>query len=243
MTQMDQIKSAQEKIKKLFLAVCNNGEQSKGLPNNCLSCGQYMGQEAKTINQRGLHGVAAAVRVLAYCDDRQCKETIKKLGNYVGKRTDIEKDKIQDAKLSGDELNVAKISELLYAFSAVRGNVGNVSELSEALSRRLLSSSSLEGGWPYFLDPGTRVSEAEVIPTSLAYLALSEYGASNEELNSTATYLKSYLKSQIQNKTTEISSDFFAGILCLYVLVTCKTSRDGHTSRDTLKLYKRALNH
>ena len=56
------IDEAIDRIREAFITQCRDGQQSKLLPNGHYACGQFLGELNKT--QRGLHGTAAAIRVL-----------------------------------------------------------------------------------------------------------------------------------------------------------------------------------
>ena len=52
------IKSARKHIEHLFEDQCANGNQTTNLPDDTLAaCGQFIGDNARSIGQRGLHGI------------------------------------------------------------------------------------------------------------------------------------------------------------------------------------------
>lgn len=74
-----QIDNALEQITKLFLEQCTHGEQTKILPGDYAACGQFVGQDAAQIQQYGLHGISAALRVLGPCPTESCRVVVRKL--------------------------------------------------------------------------------------------------------------------------------------------------------------------
>src|SRR4051812_30022491 len=63
------LKAARIRIANLFADQCETGDQTKELNDPLLAaCGQFIGPKASHFKQKGLHGTAAAIRVLADSD-------------------------------------------------------------------------------------------------------------------------------------------------------------------------------
>ena len=86
----DQIESAQSQIARQFVKQCTEGSQTTSLPQNAAACGQFLGNDAVHNAQRGLHGTAAAIQVLARHGNEPARELVPKLIEYIQNRDNLE---------------------------------------------------------------------------------------------------------------------------------------------------------
>jgi hypothetical protein len=174
------LRHASDHIESLFLETCLNGAQSADLPSGVFACGHYLDTPGR--NQRGLHGMAAAVRVLAQSSVPRAPEAVRGLVAYLEDRETLERnrpvspveDTSTEAWLARDNLKTIKNAEILYALSFVRRGVANVDRLVSTYVDRLATDNP--HGWPVFLDepPGS----ADLLPTAYAIRALASHGYS-----------------------------------------------------------------
>src|SRR5690554_3312942 len=113
MIAIEKISIAKEAICKTVLNQVEEGEQSKSLPD-AYACGQFL--KVPTTIQRGLHGTAAAIRVLAGFDSTY-NEQIKKLLVYLENIESFEKKDEMSDGLGRNLNNIIKNSEILFALS------------------------------------------------------------------------------------------------------------------------------
>lgn len=219
---------SQEEINNLFVEQVRNGRQSITLGPGVFSCGQFLGYLDS--NQKGLHGTAAALRVLSAFPQIN-QDLINGLISYVVNFNDIEND-TPDKDI--DYNNVIKKSELLYSFSFIRGGTADCSELIRKYSRELIDSRIQDRAWSFFTN--NNAEEADILPTSYATLAL----AANNFPEAGVGCL--FLKNQIEEITKERFKDpetFAKVILALYVLIF---SEKHSLKGDDRKKYKSILN-
>lgn len=206
---------AQDKIKKMFLEQVQKGEQSKSLnDNNLLACGQFL--KYLESNQRGLHGTAAALRVISYYErDEECKKALQSLLQYAKSFVEIEKkldDKNEQSAII-DNNNIIKKAELLYSLSFIKsGTAADRDALIQSIATDLKNSQIDDECWPFFSD--TNKEESNIFPTAISVLAL--------HANNCDGYKKGqeFLLNEIKKiKKIEDPETFSMIVLALYVLV------------------------
>jgi hypothetical protein len=87
------IVAAREKVVELLMEQCEHGQQTVTLGNTALAaCGQFIGEAAKRVTQRGLHGTAAAVAVLASVpkSNTRAQALLPRLVKYTSSREEVE---------------------------------------------------------------------------------------------------------------------------------------------------------
>lgn len=216
------IQQARKRIAERFLDQCVNGAQSKTLPDGAMACGQCIGSAARRREQRGLHGTAAALRVLGQVPNEQERALLAKLVHYVQDRADLEIGALSDearantlrAKCDLDSSNVIKVSELLYSLSFVPEDVPGRSALIQELSRKLAQAKIDDKGWSYFT--GVSDNEVQLLPTAYAVLGLRR---NRILVDGPARYLLNHLNSRAMSKESREESDVMIDVACLYAVV------------------------
>jgi len=204
-----------------FIQQCSFGLQVKALPKDVKACGQFLGE--KVSPQRGLHGTAAAIRVLAEDSRSEARALIPQLIRYVeNRRTCEESDPAVDRKwldnqLAHDDANVIKISDLLLGLAFVGGAVCGTEALRKDLADRLVKGKLDERGWGYFLHrPG---GAPELLPTAHAVRALATHGY---PVTPQVEYLLSALTKPSSTAAGMTRADISVRVFCLYVLCFTK---------------------
>jgi len=235
----NRIDDTKKRIAKLFIDQCQNGAQTKCLESyKAAACGQFIGGNAKNSKQRGLHGTAAALRVLAETDSADSRTLIPKIITYLEKREEIEvslqKEKARQ-KCNLDEKNTIKISEVLYALSLVGHGIQSTEPLVQKIAERLIQSMKERKGWSYFVDD---VDPPQLLPTAYAILGLSANGYPQAE--GASEYLAEVLKGRYVEKKTdrnEIDADVIVDVACLYAITFAKV----HIQNDFLKTVLKSI--
>jgi hypothetical protein len=205
-TSNDELRAAADAITELFAAQVAHGQQSKSLPAGQLACGQFLQNLANA--QIGLHGTAAALRVLGPSTEAGHPALVSGLVAFVtGRLTEAVHPGQQtfEGRLKTDRNNVIKVSEVLWALKFVPAATAQTQDTVRELARRL-QESMIEGkGWGYFLDS---TSEA-ALPTAYATRALFVHGFSVD------ANLR-HLEAAVTHPSAD--SDVFERIACLFVL-------------------------
>ncbi len=236
MVTFQQILDTQQEIQKNFLEECENGQQSADLKqNNAMACGQFMGKNARSIVQRGLHGTAAAIRVLSGSNESKYKSIVGKLLNYLINREQDDKS-LDVERLNLDKNDVIKLSETLSSLTKLGISLSGIQEHANKIAENLLLSKKNKG-WSFYLD--SNFNDPEILPTAFAFLALTKYGSSSEKLEDTLNYLNNYIKNNILNPTKTTIIDFSVDIFCLYSLVF--RGDFSSYSKEDKKLYRDAF--
>ncbi|SRR6266567_1918355 len=226
-----QCTEAQRRLIQIFADQCREGEQTKKLPPEAAACGQFLGDPGRT--HRGLHGSAAAIRVLgdggADARDLSCR-----ILTYLTNRSDIERRVLVNSadtlnKIAVDERNVIKLSETLFALRFIPLSECDAHPLVTDLAKRL-DEARVGRGWNYFTDtPG---EEADPVPTAFAVRALA---AHQLDVGIPASFLLEVVQGGIQ-------ADLFVQALCLFAL-TFLPNQDGidpkMLGRALTKLWRR----
>lgn len=227
----DRMEKAMVRIVQMFVEQCQNGAQSKELADAKLcACGQFLGERTKT--QRGVHGTAAAIRVLSSDSEKPETRLIQNLVAYVEKRCDVEPDtELLREKLEQDESNVIKQSELLLALNKLPPRVEK-QKLAQKLAEKLRAGMNDDSAWSYFLE---NKGDCEVLPTAYATAALRQYGFTIETRKS-VEWLLGQLKDTYVAQKTDLRqrslADRTIDVFSLYVL-TFKVHDTSH--EDTLR--------
>ena len=107
-------------IVELFTQQCEHGAQTESFPPEMATCGQFIGDEARNIAQYGLHGIAAALRVLGTQSSEECRLLVTRLVTYCEVLFQIHPSlTLAPEQRVGDTDNVIKLGELLYGLSFV----------------------------------------------------------------------------------------------------------------------------
>ena len=232
------LEEARSEILQRFVNKCQKGLQISDLPNDVSACGQYLDAGSR---QRGLHGTAAALRVLSGSKDTEARSLSERIVSYLVSRTDIEvgltttnTEQVQRG-IDRDNQNVIKVSEVLYALSFVDGSVkgreGLIGDLAEALRKGIIHGN----GWDYFLDGSEK---PELLPTAFAIRALAEHGY-DEDIEGPAKFLQGFLKDP-KEESWKSRADINVRANCLYVLTFSK-GLDRLVDRSVLKKAMSAL--
>ena len=233
----EQIQQARSRISDLFVKQCLHGHQATPLEaSGATACGQFLDSGVATLEplgQRGIHGTASALRVLAETAHAEAPTLVARLVRYLETREAIEirpntavVDTIR-SRLAYDKNNVIKVSEVLYALSYVQTGVSDKDGLVKALAESLLTGIRDGKGWPYFLDQ----EAPELLPTAYAVLALERngYGA-RVEVEKAAAFLMEEVGRRTRSEaagTDAFNSDTTTNIVCLYAL-TFRRQPNGH---------------
>lgn len=209
MLSIDDLSRARVKIAEQFVRQCRDGPQSTGLAAGIKACGQRLGETESP--QRGLHGTAAAIRVLAAYDNGDARLLLPQLVRYIKERESVEPSKEGD-RLRADSCNVIKISETLYALYHVDAAVAQTEELRRQLASTLTSGMVAGQGWSYYTD---RPQTVEPLPTALAVQALATEGY---PVNGPVQSLMSTVISNGTGIAAIATADVSVKVLCLYVL-------------------------
>ncbi|MGE0680736.1 MAG: hypothetical protein AB7P69_07490 [Candidatus Binatia bacterium] len=221
-----QINEARSKIVKLFIDQCTRGQQTRSLNDtHAAGCGQFIGESAYLLTQRGFHGTAAALRVLAETEDAAARDLVPKLVYYFKNRKDLELKNLTNPDLGEvhrkcevDESNVIKISEMLYSLCLVRPGLGTETEdLIKKLAQQLQDGLKQDlQGWGYFLDE-PKNSSASLLPTAYAVFGLSH---ARYRVDQQVKFLLDKLKARhLHNNTPVIeSTDITTDVACLYAV-------------------------
>jgi hypothetical protein len=223
------IDHARDRIGALFVDQCGHGPQTVGLEDHTMAaCGQFLNERRS--RQRGIHGTAAALSVLARAQMPQARHLSSCLLNYIRNRAAAECRGVghaecveRTAKIEFDASNVIKLSEVLWALSFVQPAVGEKESLSRNLAQTLTTGVREGRGWSYFVDDR---NGPELLPTAFAVRALASNGYPVAE---PVAYLLDSMDTPPSGQ-----SDVFVQIVVLFVL-TYLDPRPEHVSNDHLK--------
>ncbi len=226
MIRREDIAIAKRSIADRFLHHCKFGPQVKALPRDVKACGQFLDEEGS--RQRGMHGTAAAIRVLGADGSGDARALLPQLIQYVERRDEIElatvtrdEDKAQLAnQISRDDANVIKVSELLLALAFVERAVCPTEALCKKLAERLMNGRIDDRGWGYFLD--RREGEPQLLPTAHAVRALSMHGYS---VGKPLEYILNALTTPSAGSAAVTRVDISVRVFCLYVLSFSKNGQ------------------
>jgi hypothetical protein len=203
-----EIDRAMRRISDVFAQQCGHGAQSKSLPAEMAACGQFVGTDAQQIEQHGLHGMAAALRVLGPQTSDECRALVVRLVTYCqacfGLHPTITLTAEQRVR---DTDNVIKLGELLYGLSFVTAAHADRDRLIRHIAERLNASIVDGRGWGYF----TGDSEAHLLPTAYALRGLAQH-------NFPITAPRTYILDHLQRTPNSSTADITTAIACAYCL-------------------------
>ena len=226
-----QLENVFAKIAVLFVDQCNYGKQSIGLPGSA-ACGQFVGAKARDLPHRGLHGVAAALRVLSVTESPEARQLVPKLVKYIDHRINPQASApvdLEPAQIDSDK-NVIKLGELLYSLSCVPAGRAPTDALVRSIANRLLSSRREGKGWTYFTNSTDPI---DPLPTAFAVLGLCRHGY-GPEIGPQIAYLEQAILNDSSCEGLSIH-DNSVQIVCLFSLVF----RDLPVSQITVKKFRR----
>lgn len=223
---LTKIDNAKDKIRELFFTQCKHGKQTTSLNNQAVAaCGQFLDVMEKP--QRGLHGTAAAIRVLGQETKQETAALVPMMVEYIKQRDVYEPN--DQIKCKSDNNNVVKISE---AFIALKYLKEADTTVVVQFAKRLRAGFKREQGWSWFLDDQ---GDVEPFPTAFACYALS-FDGYHAEVNKAHQYLIEYLKqNDPKNGSRKRYADTMTDVLCLYVLTEVTS---GRTTSEERKLFK-----
>jgi hypothetical protein len=167
-----------------------------------------------TTTQRGLHGTAAAIEVLAEMPGAEARDYTRRLVHYVDEQSTIERlladHEVSQEDITTSERNVIKMSEVLYALGSVPTSVGPREGLATRIADELESHRNPDGGWPYFMAASPIASHSHLLPTAYAARALDRHGY---DISKSATFLRDHIRAPIS-----VQTDIFVQTLVVYVL-------------------------
>jgi hypothetical protein len=162
--------------------------------------------------QRGLHGTAAAIEVLAQTPGPEAQELTRRLVHYVDDLSTIEQTssplEIPHRDVRASERNVIKMSEVLYSLASVTTSLAPREQLARKIAESLVSNCETDGGWPYYMTGDHKTSD--VVPTAYATRALASHGY---DVSKNVDFLVNSLV-----KATSDQTDIFVEVLTIYIL-------------------------
>lgn len=216
------LEQARTRVAQMIADHCRSGRQTMDLKDTSVaSCGQFVGNDHDhpAVTQRGLHGTAAAIAVLARSGSevRDTQMLLDRLLRYAESRHKGEANAgnpLPASHIDRDETNVIKLSELLYAVSFVAESNSVAARIRKRLVARL-KAMAVNNGWPYF--SGTPDARPHLLPTAHAVLALS---AVRETPEPAIQYLENSLRGDSAGAKNGIDeADISIRVFALYVLV------------------------
>lgn len=226
---------AQNKIRSLIEIQVKDGVQSqvvKLVEPDAYSLGQFLSDKER--NQRGVHGTAAGLRVLAATSQ---KSLVVGLVSYLEKRLAIERQissvstTINDASLIRDDNNVIKLSETLYSLSFVTPAHMATDQYKQALGNKLINSKNTKDGntgWDWYLD--VQDFNFNTLPSAFAILALHKNGYDCSDVRS--SLLDVLEKEDIKDPAT-----LAVTVFSLFALL--RTSRDNNEDKRLYAILKK----
>jgi hypothetical protein len=207
----EQIDEALQAITTAFLRQCTYGAQTKVLAaSEFAACGQFLGQDAEAIEQHGLHGISAALRVLGPCQSEECRSVVHRIVSYCEANFGIHPSLPKRSHLDEreDSENVIKLGELLYGLSFVSTAQAERDRLVKHVSAKLTQALVGGNGWGYFLGD----AETQLLPTAYAVRGLD---ATGYDIAAPLSFLLGKLTSK--EAPTE-AADLTTNVACTYCL-------------------------
>jgi hypothetical protein len=216
--------SAEAKIESLFTDQCMLGPQNRNL-GEAKACGQFLkGPSAGADTQppwlqRGVHGSAAALSVLAPAytrstDPTREKTSVNGLIHYILNRKEIEHESLH-SEVDEDNKNTIKLCEVLIGCSVLPTDVK--SPLIARYVEAILTAKT-PSGWSYSLDGTTENADGHILPSSFAINALSIYGKINSDdpvIAWVIGQLRSFLSRQCSISELALATN------AIYLILTC----------------------
>jgi len=214
---IDQIDRALQRVTDTFLRQCTYGAQTTSLAAEFAACGQFIGDDAEMIEQHGLHGISAALRVLGPCQSEDCRSLIYRIVSYCEANFGVHPTLPKASRLddSSDTENVIKLGELLYALSFVTTAQAERDRLVKHVSKKLMDSLTGGNGWGYFLGD----IEPQLLPTAYAARGLAEHGY---DITAPAKFILDGLAAK-ENSSNSEAADLTTAVACTYCLTFCRS--------------------
>jgi len=210
---VEQIGDALHRIEHLFRQQCAYGAQTKALPEVFASCGQFIGDDASEIPQRGLHGISAALRVLGPCKSPESIAIVARLVKYCEANFENDLKSLPDERqrLEPDDMaNVIKLGELLHGLSFLSAAHADTGRLAHNVAS-LLQRSLVDGkGWGYFLGD----DKPALLPTAYAVRGLESTGF---EQPASRTFISDTLARRAVS-SSKSAADLTTAVACAYCL-------------------------
>jgi hypothetical protein len=211
---LERIDEAQKRITEVFVQQCTYGAQTSILPEEFAACGQFIGDDAKTIDQYGLHGIAAALRVLGPCPSPECRLIVHRIVSCCEASFGIHPARSLDGRLAGDFDNVIKLGELLYGLYFVTTAQAERDQLVQHVADWLTKSLINKKGWGYFIGE----KEPELLPSAYAVRGLAQHGY---DVSGPRKFLLDSLGAKNEAASSS-AADLTTAIACAYCLTFCK---------------------
>lgn len=179
------------------------------------AAGQHLGGHSP---QRGLHGTAAAIRVLAESASDASQERVRSLVQYATTMREVEASLGEDrglppGRVAMAEENVIKKAELLYALGFVPPATARREDLVIRTASELRAGRLPQGGWGYLTDSSTTGTPLP-LPTAHAVVGLSKH---RFDVRIELDWLRSYLRVS-GAPDPKSASDVSVRVFVLYVL-------------------------
>lgn len=205
------IARARDRITDLFGQQCTHGAQTETMPDEFAACGQFIGTAAAVNSQRGLHGIAAALRVLGAASSAQSRELVRRLVTYCEASFGLNGEIAAESFEEDSKQNVIKLGELLDALSyippAAQVDAGAlIRHVSAILQRHQIRNS----GWGYFIGDDV----PQLLPTAYAVRGLAQVGV---DVAAGRRFVLDGLRSR-SAPTLSTSADATTTIACAYCL-------------------------
>lgn len=203
---------ALEKVTDLFVEQCQHGAQTDSLDDDFAACGQFIGEGARNNQQRGLHGIAAALRVLGPCQSVECRAVVRRLVAFCDSCLRGEPDVAEYAIMASSLRNVIKLAEVLYALAFVE-----TTETTQALVthvvERLNGAKLRNRGWGFFVD-ASEEEKCALLPTAYTIRALAIH---NVDVSGPKKWVVESLEKD-SHASSLSHSDLTTAVACLYCL-------------------------
>ena len=222
------ITAARTRIRELFRDQCKNGQQTVTLTEQKgAACGQFL--EVLVRSQRGIHGTASAISVLADDTALDSINLVRRLVHYIQTRETCERGE----KCQRDKENVIKVSETIFALKVVPQTTINTTDYATTLAEPLRKLIKNDRGWSYFLDD---TDDPEPLPTAYACLALKQLG-NDAVVDNARKFLLEHLRTRYLNAQWDNSRriDTMTDVFCLYVVTKTADASSGTNERAELK--------
>lgn len=228
-----QVQKAIDGIEYEFVDQCKKLHNKINPYGSYYFCGQHLRSDSE---QRGLHGLAAAINVLAKSEHGDAGSIREGLLNYATDPTAAEQtfknqenSRIRENDIAVSTSNTIKTSELIIALNYMP-RIQGVGTVITKLTTDLLSGASDEG-WGFFLSsPGNY----QCLPTAHAVLALCKIGESEKA----KPYLRKLYQDVNDKKNTEIDDSIRVFVLYVLVIANKNINKSGLDVKDLKRLFK-----
>lgn len=230
---IEQIGDALQRTEDLFQQQCIYGEQTKALPDGFASCGQFIGDDASKIGQRGIHGIAAALRVLGPSTTAKSIAIVAKLVAYCKASFGDDPSSLPGQRLDADDMdNVIKLGELLYGLSflsAAHADRHLVHNIADRLQKSLVDGK----GWGYFVGD----KEPELLPTAYAIRGLESGGF---DQTAPRKFVIDTLARRVRS-SEDSAADVTTAVACAYCLTFSEAGKQDTVLKATFDFAWRCL--